>query len=138
MLKPLGLRFHNNSGSVAENVGFVGILEAGRRTGFNLPCHQDDLPWYMGNHLPTDKDIKVGMSSGGIEINVEIDRIRPKEYVWAGRGVQFRTKETGTLIWKGRFVADNLPEATECVLPLQTEYEEREIQREDLESAFKP
>ena len=133
MYKSLGLRFFNNSGSVGENVRFVGILKDGRGVRFKLPGHSSLSKKRL---LPPDKKIQLYPSGDGIEIAVEVGHIRPREYVWAGRGTQFLTKESDRLIWKGRFVADNLPEPIECLLPLQVEYEEREIQAQDLESGF--
>ena len=139
MLKPLGLRFYNNSGSVAENVGFTGTLHTGWEVGFKPPPYLDDNPLSkMSKHMLDDKDIRVGVSNGGIEISVEIGRMRPGEYVWAGAGSQFWTTETARLIWKGRFMADNLPEPIECELPLQVECEIRAIRRDDVEPRSNP
>ena len=130
MYKSLGLRFFNSSGSVGENVRFTGILKGRQGVIFKS----------SGNFLlseepfqSNDEKIRSNPSGDDIEIAVEVGHIRPGEYVWAGRGVQFSTKGSGRLIWKGRFVADNLPEPIECLLPLQVEYEEREIQAQDLE-----
>ncbi len=132
--KPLGLCFYNSSGSVGENVRFTGILEDRNQSRFE---QSDDTPgWRFGGEnfqLEDDKKIQTAPSGDGLEIAVEVGHIRPGEYVWAGQGVRFSTKTTGTLTWKVRFVADNLPEPIEYPLSLQVEYEERGIQREDVE-----
>ena len=134
MYKPLGLCFYNNSGSVGENVKFTGTLDDRKHARFD---QLDDKPpsFFGGEHfqLNDDKRIEISPSGDGLEIAVEVGHIRPGEHVWAGRGVRFSTKATGTLAWNVRFVADNLPEPIEYTLPLQVEYEEREILREDVE-----
>ena len=138
MYRPLGLRFYNNSGSVGENVRFAATLEDGR----HVQLYQSgNAP---SQHIPGERrgldsrNLQYVRSGLGIEISVEVGDIRPGEYVWAGHGTQFSTKTSGTLIWKMRFVADNLPEPIECLLPLQVEYEEREIQPQDLDSILMP
>ena len=123
MYRSLGLRFYNNSGSVGENVRFTGTLENAKDVRF---------------HQPKDRRCQWTESGGGVEIIVEVGHIRPGEYVWAGQGFQLSTKRTGTLIWKARFVGDNLPEPIEYLLPLQVQYEEREIQAKDLKSSLIP
>ena len=137
--KPLGLRFYNNSGSVGENVGFTAMLGAEMAAGFDSGPSSNAPPAFlhMVNHLTDEKEIKVDVSDGGTLISVEVGHIRPKDYVWAGLGARFWTKETRTLMWKVRFVADNLPEPIECEMPLRVEYKERYIQAKDLESPFK-
>ena len=138
MNKPLGLRFCNNSGSVGEKVGFTATLEDRTLLSFLPPPSDPDLPYPAKSSSRQEGKIRFTPSGGGIEIVVEVGHIRPGEYVWAGQGARLSTKRTRTLIWKGRFVADNLPEPIECLLPLQVEYEEREIQPQDLNSSFKP
>lgn len=128
MQKPLGLRFHNNSGSVGENVGFTGTLEAGLAAGFGSGTS-------LNNRSPNRGEIKVGRGGDGIQISVEVGHIRPGDYVWAG--ATFWTKETGQLMWKVRFVADNLPEPIEYEIPLRVEYKKRYIQAKDLEPLYK-
>ena len=123
MYKPLGLRFHNNSGSVAENVKFTSTLEDAKDVRF---------------HQPNSRRFRCTQSGGGIEIIVGVGHIRPGEYIWAGQGFEFSTKTSETLIWNARFVADNLPEPIEYLLPLRVEYEEREIQLRDIESFLIP
>ena len=136
MYNPLGFRFFNNSGSVGENVRFTGTLEGGKDVQFKQPVN--DLHLLPGGDFrPEDKKIQFAPSEGDVEIVVEVGHIRPGEYVWAGWGVQFSTKESGKLIWKGKFVADNLPEPIECMLPLQVEYEQRDIEPQDLKTRFK-
>ena len=138
MNKPLGLRFCNNSGSLGEKVGFTATLEDRTLLSFVPPPSDPALPYSAKSSSRQEGKIRFAPSGGGIEIVVEVGHIRPGEYVWAGQGARLSTKRTETLIWKGRFVADNLPEPIECVLPLQVEYEEREIQPQDLKSSFKP
>ena len=139
MYEPLGLCFYNNSGSVGENVRFTGTLEDRKHSRFEQLDNKPRL-LFGGEHfqLEDDKKIEIAPSGDGLEIAVEVGHIRPGEYVWAGWGVRFSTKTTGTLTWKVRFVADNLPEPIEYPLPLQVEYEEREIQREDVEFPSSP
>ena len=139
MYKPLGLCFYNSSGSVGENVRFTGTLEDRRHSRFQQLDNKPLLP-FGGEHFQPqdDKKIEIAPSGDGLEIAVEVGHIRPGEYVWAGRGVRFSTKTTGTLTWKVRFVADNLPEPIEYPLSLRVEYEEREIRREDVELPSRP
>ena len=138
MRKPLGLRFYN-SGPVGENVGFTGTLEAGLAAGFEPGTSSNNsLSSLQGwSQSPDRREIKVGKSGDGIQISVEVGHIRPGDYVWAGLGATFWTKETGKLMWKVRFVADNLPEPIEYELPLRVEYEKRYIEAKDLEPLFK-
>ena len=135
MYKPLGLRFFNNSGSVGENVRFNAILEDRGYVQFQPPRTLLSPRIRRG---PEGRKLQCVPSGRGMEISVEVGHIRPGEYVWAGQSAQFSTKMSRTLIWKGRFVADNLPEPIECLLPLQVEYEEREIQTDDLKQPHQP
>ena len=136
MWKPLGLRFYNNSGSVGENVRFTAILED--RCDVRLEPPESDGSYYplSVKSLPGYKEIQWLYSKSGVEIAVEVGHIRPGEYVSAGHGLRFSAKKTEKLIWMGRFVADNMPEPIECLLPLQVEYEEREIKPQDLDYSF--
>ena len=136
MYKPLGLRFYNNSGSVGENVRFTATIEDGSNLRFREPIEHPNMFSSDKRLLEQGKKIRVLPRGDGIEITVEVGDMRPGEYVWAGPGAQFSTKESGTLIWKGRFVADNLPEPIECLLRLKVEYEEREIRTQDIEFSF--
>ncbi len=138
MFRPIGLRFFNNSGTVGENVKFTATLEDGRDVGFKEPWATHTVPIRRERSGPVDRKIQSVPSGGGLEISVEIGHIRPGEHVWAGRGARFATKVSGRLIWKGRFVADNLPEPMEFLSTLQVEYEEREIRADDLERSIQP
>ena len=133
MGKPIGLRFHNNSGSVGENVGFVATLANGSGVSFRMPSIiVSRLSSNRDRFTLQDKELRIGHTGDGIEINVEIRHIRPGEYIWAGRGFRFSTRKSGLLTWNVRFVADNLSEPIEYQLPLQVECEEREIQPQDI------
>lgn len=138
MNKPLGLRFYNNSGSVGENVKFAATLEDKRLLSFRRTPSDPDLPYLAERSSRQKGEIRFAPSGNGIELAVEAGRIRPGECIWTKPGAWLSTKKGGTLIWKGTFVADNLPEPIECLLPLQVEYEEREIQPRDLKSSFDP
>ena len=141
MYRPLGLRFYNNSGSVGENVRFTATLEDRKHVRLKQPGNAASLRRLRERSERIEQNhrqLQCVRSGRRIEISVEVGDIRPGEYVWAGRGTQFSTKISEPLIWKGRFVADNLLEPIECLLPLQVEYEEREIQPQDLKSILIP
>ena len=134
MGRPLGLRFLNGSGSTAENVGFTATLQGVWEMRLESGATGHAYPKATG-HLSrqADREILCDPSGDGIEIAVELGRIRPGEYIWAGRDARLVTRDSGTSIWEARFVADNLPEPIESLLCLKVEYEEREIQSHDLE-----
>ena len=141
MYRPLGLRLYNNSGSVGENVRFTATLEDKKHVRLKQPGNAASLRRHRERSERIEQNhrrLQSVRSGRGIEISVEVGDIRPGEYVWAGHGTQFSTKISGTLIWKVCFVADNLPEPIECLLPLQVEYEERYIQPQDLKSILMP